>query len=58
MNDFYRTQMGHRFFESTLPALVRELARLNDNIEKLTAALGREPRAAEPAHQSQPEEPR
>lgn len=25
---FYRTQMGHRFYEATAPALVRELARL------------------------------
>ena len=58
MNDFYRTQMGHRFFESTLPALVRELARLNDNIEKLAAVLGREPRSAEPAQQPQPKVPR
>ena len=55
MNDFYRTQMGHRFFESTLPALVRELARLNGNVEKLAMVLGREPRSAEPAQQPQPE---
>ena len=58
MNDFYRTQMGHRFFESTLPALVRELARLNDNIEQLAKVLEREPLTAEPAQQPQPEVPR
>ncbi len=34
MNDFFRTGMGSQFFQSTLPSLVRELARLNDNFEK------------------------
>jgi hypothetical protein len=34
MNDFFRTIMGQRFFEGTLPSLVREIARLNDNLEK------------------------
>ena len=37
MNDmpFFRTQMGHRFYEATAPAIVRELARLNDNLERM-----------------------
>lgn len=34
MTDFFRTMMGRTFFEGTLPSLVRELARLNDNLEK------------------------
>ncbi len=34
MNDFYRTRMGHTFFEVTLPRLVTELARLNDLLER------------------------
>lgn len=58
MNDFYRTQMGHRFFESTLPGLVRELARLNDNIERLSKTLEQGPRAPEPPSQPGPQEPR
>jgi len=33
MNDFYRTRMGMTFFEGTMPSLVRELKRLNDNLE-------------------------
>lgn len=33
--DFHQTVMGRTFFEGTMPALVRELRRLNDNIEKL-----------------------
>jgi hypothetical protein len=35
MTDFHRTNMGHQFYEGTMPSLVRELKRLNDNIEKL-----------------------
>lgn len=58
MNDFYRTQMGHRFFESTLPGLVRELARLNDNIERLSKTLEQGPQAPGPPPQPKPEEPR
>lgn len=34
MNEFFRTMMGRTFFEGTLPSLVRELARLNENLEK------------------------
>lgn len=33
MNNFFRTPMGRTFFESTMPSLVRELKRLNDNLE-------------------------
>ncbi len=32
---FNRTQMGHRFFEHTAPELVRQLARLNDLVERM-----------------------
>ena len=31
--EFFQTVMGHKFFEGTVPALVRELKRLNDNLE-------------------------
>ncbi len=43
MSEFFRTQMGHRFYESTMPSLVRELARLNVNLERLLAIVEREP---------------
>ena len=36
---FYRTIMGQRFYEATAPALVRELTRLNDNLERLATLL-------------------
>jgi hypothetical protein len=44
---FYRTQMGHRFYESTAPSLVRELARLNDNLERLQKIVEHDARAEE-----------
>lgn len=34
MNEFFRTHMGMQFFQGTLPRLVAELARLNENLEK------------------------
>jgi hypothetical protein len=33
MFNFYKTRMGMTFFEGTVPSLVRELKRLNDNLE-------------------------
>lgn len=36
---FFRTGMGHRYFEATVPALVTELQRLNRNLERLVAAI-------------------
>lgn len=34
---FHRTQMGHRFVEHTIPELVRQLARLNELVERMLA---------------------
>ena len=34
---FHLTGMGRQFFERTMPDLVRELSRLNDNLEKLAS---------------------
>ena len=41
---FFRTIMGHRFIEATVPSLVRELERLNTNLEKLVEVLDRKER--------------
>ncbi|NOJ81592.1 hypothetical protein [Myxococcus xanthus] len=38
---FFQTYMGKRFYESTMPQLVRQLTRLNDNLERLVAAAER-----------------
>ncbi|MCP3937970.1 MAG: hypothetical protein GY708_21690 [Actinomycetia bacterium] len=35
MNDFHKTRMGHRFYEQTVPEIARQLARLNDLLERL-----------------------
>ena len=49
-SDFFRTRMGHTFYESIMPSLVRELGRLNDNLERLAALVEKqEAKPAEPA---------
>ena len=39
--EFFKTRMGHRFYESTAPELVKQLARLNDLLERLIERLDR-----------------
>ncbi|ADO70356.1 MULTISPECIES: hypothetical protein [Cystobacterineae] len=56
---FFQTHMGQRFYEGTMPALVRELKRLNDNMERLVAmaeqlAGQKESTSAEPVHPTTP----
>ena len=41
MSDFYRTGMGHQFFEGTMFALVDELKRLNDTFAVISEQLER-----------------
>lgn len=36
--EFFNTIMGRTFYEGTMPELVRQLKRLNDNLEKMIAA--------------------
>lgn len=40
--------MGQEFFCGTMPALVRELKRLNDNLERLNGTSEKKPEAREP----------
>ncbi len=35
MSEFHKTRMGNRFYEHTMPELVRQLERLNDLLERL-----------------------
>lgn len=35
---FHQTRMGHQFYEATMPELVRQLVRMNENLERLLAA--------------------
>ncbi len=57
-DDFFRTRMGHTFYESTMPSLVRELARLNDNLERLVTLADRPAAAAPTAPEDTPKERR
>ena len=41
---FFQTRMGHTFYEHTAPELVRQLARLNELLERLVAAQERQRR--------------
>jgi len=40
-NDFFKTRMGQRFYEATMPKIADQLERLNTNIESLVAELRR-----------------
>lgn len=51
---FHQTAMGRQFFERTVPELVRELERLNANLERLAAAMERAPEPAPPAEPKHP----
>ncbi|HVW29252.1 MAG TPA: hypothetical protein VHC69_27990 [Polyangiaceae bacterium] len=58
-DDFFKTRMGHRFYESTMPQLVEQLARLNTNMEALIALLQKlEAPAAQPPRAASSVEPR
>lgn len=46
-SDFFRTRMGQTFYEATMPSLVRELARLNQSLERIVALT--EKRGVKPA---------
>jgi hypothetical protein len=47
MSDFFRTRMGQRFYEATMPKIADQLERLNINIEALVAELREQRRRAE-----------
>jgi len=42
---FFQTIMGKAFYEGTMPALVREIRRLNDNLEQLIKLQGGTPKS-------------
>lgn len=35
--EFFQTRMGRQFYEGTMPELVRQIARLNELLERLVA---------------------
>ncbi len=47
---FFMTRMGQRFYEHTVPELVRQIERLNELLERLVAAQERQPRNPDDAN--------
>ena len=47
---FFQTRMGQRFYEHTMPELVRQLARLNELLDRLVAAQEQQPRDKDDAN--------
>ena len=41
MGEFHNTRMDQRFYEHTMPELVKQLERLNDLLERLAAQRDR-----------------
>ena len=39
MVEFFQTAMGRTFYEHTMPAIARELARLNGLLERVASAM-------------------
>ena len=39
---FFKTRMGHTFYEHTVPELVRQMTRLNELLERLVSAQERQ----------------
>jgi len=47
---FFKTRMGHRFYEHTVPELVRQMERLNDLLERLVVIEEREDQRSDDAN--------
>ncbi|WP_141621265.1 hypothetical protein [Myxococcus sp. AB036A] len=54
---FFQTYMGQRFYETTMPQLVRQLGRLNDNLERLVLVAERLTGQKQPANAEPVESP-
>ncbi len=39
MSDFFKTRMGQRYYEHTMPEIAEQLERLNDLLERLVRAI-------------------
>ena len=52
---FHQTRMGHALLEGTMPSLVREIARLNANLERLLAVAEGEGKRVAPSTPADPD---
>ncbi len=50
-SDFFKTRMGHRFYEATMPRIAEQLEPLNANLEALIAELRKLSTKPEPERQ-------
>ena len=57
MTEFYETRMGRTYFEHTVPELVRQLERLNENMERITTIKG-DPDDHDDDEEAEPQDPR
>ncbi len=48
--EFFQTRMGQRFYEHTVPELVRQIERLNELLERLVASQEPQPRNPDDAN--------
>ena len=47
--EFFQTRMGRQFYENTMPELVRQIAKLNELLERLVATQERDGRRSDDA---------
>ncbi len=47
--EFFQTRMGQRYYEATMPDLVRQITKLNELLERLVAAQDRQQRGNDDA---------
>ena len=53
-DDFFRTRMGQRFYEATMPKIADQLERLNANIEALVTEFRKQREPAQEPDQTTP----
>ena len=46
---FFKTRMGHTYYEHTMPELVRQITRLNELLERLVATQKHDDRRSDDA---------
>jgi hypothetical protein len=57
MPEFFQTAMGRRFYEHTVPELVRQLARLNELLERIATNTATAPTGGEAPRDSDADQP-
>ncbi len=58
MTEFFQTRMGRTFYEHTVPELVRQLVRLNANLERITTTENQGLSDEHDEDEKEPQDPR